>query len=88
VTYAVDQTLKGSPPPQVTVQHIVVTGAETAEPGDEPSLAKKLFRPGARFVVMATLGDDGAWYSLDERHGAIPFSADTLAMVRAMIAEV
>lgn len=85
VEYVVREAIRGGPAPgaAIAVEHAVVKGGLTAEPGEAPRLSAKLFAAGARVVVIAERRDDGAWVSLDERLGAQVASEAAVAKVRA-----
>ncbi len=81
VDYRITRPLKGGAPgPTITVGHLLVHGAPTADP-KEPRLRESIFRPGARLVVFASKQSPG-WVALDEVHAAKP--ADD-ALVSALL---
>jgi hypothetical protein len=53
---------------EVTVQHLLVAGSETAN--HEPRLRPALARPGATVIVLARWSGDH-WEGVDEHHGIV-----------------
>jgi len=53
---------------QVTVQHLLVAGSETAD--TEPRLRPALAHPGATVIVLASWSGD-QWTGVDEHHGIV-----------------
>jgi hypothetical protein len=86
VRYKVDQILKGQyGAPEISVEHIVVHGSKTAEPGETPKLASTIFYPGASLIVSAGRPDATRWTSGNEVIGAVPNSADWLKRVEVLL---
>jgi hypothetical protein len=86
VRYQVQQILKGqSSTPEISVDHIVVHGSKTAEPGETPKLASSIFYPGASLIVSAVRSDADHCKSLNEVIGAVPNSADWLRRVEVLL---
>lgn len=81
VTYTVEEVLKGAPLQQVSVDHIVVMGSKTAEPGEEPGLSRRLFHKDAKLLVFVQT-EDGNRRCLDEDRGAVAYTPGTLANVK------
>jgi hypothetical protein len=53
---------------EVTVQHLLVAGSETAD--TQPRLRPALVQPGATVIVLAQWSD-GRWAGVDEHHGLV-----------------
>ncbi len=87
VTYEVDRYLKGNGPAELVVQHVLVKGSPTAQPGDEPKLSTKLFAAGKVLLVFAEQTDDKQYVAYDERHGSQPAAPATIAEVEALLAK-
>jgi hypothetical protein len=86
VRYKVDQVLKGkNAAEEISVDHIVVHGSKTAEPGETPKLATGIFYPGASLIVSAVKPDADHCKSLNEIIGAVPNSADWLRRVEVLL---
>jgi hypothetical protein len=86
VRYKVEQVLKGQyGTPEISVDHIVVHGSKTAEPGETPKLSTAIFYPGASLIVSALRPDADRWTSLNEVIGAVPNSADWLRRVEVLL---
>ena len=86
VRYKVEQILKGQyGEPEISVDHIVVHGSKTAEPGETPKLSTSIFYPGANMIVSALRPDADHWTSLNEVIGAVPNSADWLRRVEVLL---
>lgn len=58
---------------EVTVQHVLVAGSETADV--QPQLRPALVAVGATVIVLANL-NDGRWTGLDEHHGIVAADAE------------
>lgn len=87
IRYRVDQILKGQySDPEISVDHIVVSGSKTADSGDTPKLSSAIFYPNASLIVSAQRAGDGSnWKSLNEVIGAVPNSADWLRRVEVLL---
>ncbi len=86
VRYKVEQIVKGQyGTPEISVDHIVVHGSKTAEPGETPKLATSIFYPGASVIVSAVRSDADHWKSLNEVIGGVPNSADWLRRVEGLL---
>ena len=73
VRYIVDETIKGDPlGSRLAVIHPVVRDSPTAEPGGVPGLSSRLFRLGARLLVMGFEQSGGRCRAPSEHFGAIP----------------
>ena len=69
---------------EIDVQHVVVQGSVTAMSGEAPALSETVFSVGAKLIVSAMATDAGAWRSLDERHGALSYSDETVSKIRSL----
>jgi hypothetical protein len=86
VRYKVQQILKGkNEATEISVDHVVVHGSKTAEPGETPKLATGIFYPGASLIVSAVRSDADHCKSLNEVIGAVPNSADWLRRVEVLL---
>ncbi|HSE41654.1 MAG TPA: hypothetical protein VLH08_12905 [Acidobacteriota bacterium] len=86
VRYKIEQILKGQyDAPEISIEHIVVHGSKTAEPGETPKLSTAIFYPGASLIVSAGRPDVNRWTSGNEVIGAVPNSADWLRRVEALL---
>jgi hypothetical protein len=82
VGYKVEEILKGpAGGGQIGVDHLVVGGSTTAEPGDKPALSSSMFAVGSRLLVFAVSADE-RWVGWNEVCGAVPYDADVVARVR------
>ena len=73
VKYKIEKILKGQyGSPQISVDHVVVSGSRTAQPGDTPGLSPTLFAVGSRLIISAQKADNGIWKDLDDEFGALP----------------
>jgi len=85
VTYRLDDLLKGPAlRGKVVVEHLVVGGSATAEPGDTPALSATMFAAGSRLLVFATRADE-RWVGWNDVCGAVPYDAKVVASVRAAL---
>jgi hypothetical protein len=83
--YRVDDVLKGSVEhEEVAIDHLVVGGTATAEPGDVPALSASLFAVGSRVLVFAVSANE-RWVGWNDVCGAVPYDAEVVARVRAAL---
>lgn len=68
---------------RVVVDHVVVRGSASAEPGKN-ELSNALFRPGSMLLVIAAKANEH-WQILDEEYGTLPANAANEALVRKAI---
>jgi hypothetical protein len=88
VRYVVDETIKGDPHgSRLAVIHPVVRDSPTAEPGDVPGLSSRLFRLGARLLVMGFEHSGGRCRAPSEHFGAIPYSRLLAEQLRAVVVQ-
>jgi len=86
VTYKVEKILKGKQEtPQISVQHIVVYGSNTAQHGEKPGLSSELFAPNAKLIVSAQKTDEGRWKALSEDASALPATDEWLRKMESAI---
>jgi hypothetical protein len=86
VRYNVEQVLKGQyDSSEISIDHAVVHGSRTAEPGETPKLASTIFHSGASLIVSAGKPDATRWTSGNEVIGAVPNSADWLRRVEVLL---
>jgi hypothetical protein len=82
VRYKIDQILKGQhETSEISIDHGVVFGGRTAEPGDTPGLSTAIFYPSANLIVSAERSDATHFVSRNEVIGAVPNSAEWLRRV-------
>jgi hypothetical protein len=75
VRFRVHETIQGAfLDGHVVVCYPVVKGSATAEPGDVPSLAKRLFAAGTRLLVLAVEDPLTLRFIGSEHFGALPYS--------------
>jgi hypothetical protein len=86
VRYKIDQILKGQhETSEISIDHVVVFGGRTAEPGDSPRLSTAIFYPGANLIVSAERVDATRFVSGNEVIGAVPNSNDWLKRLGALL---
>ena len=86
VTYKVERILKGKyDTPQITIQHILVYGSNTAASGDKPGLSPELFAVKAKLIVSAQKIEEGRWKSLSEDAGALPATDEWLKKIESAL---
>jgi len=86
VTYKVDKILKGQyETSQISIQHIVVYGSNTAENGEKPGLSSELFVINAKLIVSTQKTDDGKWKALSEDSGALPATREWLQKIESAL---
>jgi hypothetical protein len=86
VQYKVEKILKGQlEEPQITIQHIVVYGSNTAQEGDKPGLSPELFSVNAKVIVSSQKTESGTWKSLSEDAGALPATQDWLQKMESAL---
>jgi hypothetical protein len=75
VRFRVDDTIRGSyRDSHIVVSYPVVRDSATAEPGDAPSLSRRLFSPGSRLLVLAVEDPLTLRFIGSEHFGALPYS--------------
>lgn len=75
VRFRVDETIQGTYlDAHIVVSYPVVRGSATAEPGDVPSLSKRLFAAGSRLLVLAVEDSLTLRFIGSEHFGALPYS--------------
>jgi hypothetical protein len=86
VTYKIEKIFKGKyESPQISVQHILVYGSNTADKGEKPGLSSELFAVNAKLIVSAQKTDDGKWKALSEDASALPATAEWLRKMESAI---
>lgn len=75
VRLRVDDTIQGTYlDNHIVVSYPVTRGSATAEPGDVPSLSKRLFAVGSRLLVLAVEDPLTLRFIGSEHFGALPYS--------------
>ena len=75
VRFRVDETIQGTYlDGHIVVSYPVVRGSATAEPGDVPSLSRRLFATGSRLLVLAVEDPPTLRFIGSEHFGALPYS--------------
>lgn len=88
VRFRVDETIRGlAPGPEIVVRYPVVKESMTAEPGDVPSLSRRLFGAGTRLVVMAIEDRATLQFIASEHFGALPHSLLLVQRMRDTVTE-
>jgi len=86
ITYKVEKILKGQlETPQISVQHIVVYGSNTAQRGEKPGLSSELFATNAKLIVSAQKTDEGKWKALSEDASALPATDEWLKKMESAL---
>jgi len=86
VRYKIEKIVKGQyGASEISVDHIVVFGSRTAQPGETPGLSDVVFSPGTKLIVSAQRYDSSKWKSLNEVIGGVPYSAGWLQKVEAYL---
>ena len=86
VTYKVEKVLKGKyDTPEISIQHIVVYGSNTAQDGDKPGLSSKLFAVKTKLIVSAQQSNEGRWKALSEDASALPATEDWLKKMESAL---
>jgi hypothetical protein len=86
VTYKVEKVLKGKyDTPQISVEHIVVYGSNTAQSGERAGLASELFAPNAKLIVSVQKTEEGIWKALSEDASALPATDEWLRKMESAL---
>lgn len=86
VRYKVDRVLKGKETArEISVDHVVVYGGLTAQPGETPGLSTELFSVNAKLIVLARKAQSGAYKGLNENYSAVPATAEWLKKVESAL---
>ena len=86
VQYKVERVFKGeNTQAEISIDHVVVYGSKTAQPGDTPGLSTDLFAPNAKLLVSARKSQSGAYKSLSDNYGAMPATETLLKKMEAAL---
>jgi hypothetical protein len=86
VRYVVEEAIRGAlPGATLVVCHPVVKDSPTAQPGNVPSLASRLFGAGARLVVMAVEDPVSPRFVASAHFGVMPYSRLLAERLRALV---
>ena len=70
---------------EISVEHVVVYGSKTAQPGETPGLLSSMFSPNNELIVFARKTDSGKWKDTNEVHGALPATDEWQQKVEAAL---
>ena len=70
---------------EISVEHVVVYGSKTAQPGETPGLSSSMFSPNNELIVFAKKTDSGRWKDTNEVYGALPATDEWQKKVESAI---
>ena len=80
--YKVEKILKGQyDASEISVDHVLVYGSSSAQPGETPHLSRTLFGVNSKLIVSAHKTARGEWKALNEEYGALPATEEWLQKI-------